>query len=187
MEDGLRTHQKLLVAAVVAVTAALLLAAGVYAYDKSQEDQIAPGVRIGGVDVGGRSVDEARDVIRDEVVAPLEKPVVVSFGGERYRLPAKRLDQNADLDGMVNEAVEHSREGNLVDRVTRYAQGSAVNVNIEPRIGYSQDAVDEFVAELAAKINRDPQDASIEPSGDSLTPTPGDRAWRCAPTSCASR
>lgn len=173
MEDGLKTRQKLLIAAVVAVTASLLLAAGLYAYDRSQEDQIAPGVRIGGVAVGGRSVDEARDVIREEVVAPLQKPVIVSFGPKRFKLSPQRLDQNADVDGMIDEAVARSREGNLLERAARYARGSVVNVNIEPRIGYSQDALDEFVDDVAAKVNRDPQNASIEPSGDALTPTPG--------------
>ncbi len=169
----LKRHQKALIAAVFAVTAMLLLAVGVYAYDTAQKDRIAPGVTIGGVDVGGRSADEARDVIEARVVAPLRKPVVVSYDGEDYRLGAKRLDQTADVRGMIDEAIERSREGGLVDRVSRYFQGSAVDVDIEPRVGYSEKAIDAFVAELAEQINQEPQNASIEPSGDTLTPTPG--------------
>jgi lipoprotein-anchoring transpeptidase ErfK/SrfK len=169
----LERHQKALIAAVFAVTAMLLLAVGVYAYDTAQKDQIAPGVTIGGVDVGGRSAGEAREVIEARVVAPLRKPVVVSYDGEDYRLSAKRLDQTADVRGMIDEAVDRSREGGLVDRVSRYFQGSAVDVDIEPRVGYSEKAVDAFVAELAEQINQEPQNASIEPSGDTLTPTPG--------------
>ncbi|MGZ5314972.1 MAG: hypothetical protein ACXW0S_03815, partial [Solirubrobacterales bacterium] len=80
MKRRLRTPQKLMVATVVALTALLLLAVGVYAYDESQKDRIAPGVTIGGVDVGGMSTDDARTAIQEELVAPLQKPVVVSFG-----------------------------------------------------------------------------------------------------------
>jgi len=174
MAGQLKTHQKLLIAIVTIVTAMLLLAVGVYAYDKAQEDQIAPGIRVGGVDIGGRSVSEARQVIQDEVVAPLQKPVIVTYEGEEYKLSARRLDQSADLDEMLDEATGRSREGDLIERMTRYVQGSAVNVNIEPELAYSEEAVDEFVAELAEEVNRDPQDASIEPSGDQLTPTPGE-------------
>ncbi|CAN5576966.1 hypothetical protein BH20ACT15_BH20ACT15_10840 [soil metagenome] len=173
MDDGLKAPQKLMIAIVVAVTGALLLAVGVYAYDGSQSDQIAPGVRVGGIDIGARSADEARAVIEEEVVSPLQKPVEVSFGGETYRLSSKRLRQSADVDGMIDEAIDASREGSIVTRVGRYVQGSTVNVNLEPKVAYSADAVDKFVSGVAEKVNRDAQNASIEPNGDSLTPTPG--------------
>ena len=164
-----------MVATVVALTALLLLAVGVYAYDESQKDRIAPGVTIGGVDVGGMSTDDARTAIQEELVAPLQKPVVVSFGPDEYKLSPKRLDHDADVDGMVDEALERSRDGGIVERVSRYVRGGELDADVAPRIGYSDRAVDRFVAELAEEINRDPQDASIEPSGDTLTPTPGEK------------
>jgi len=74
---------------------------------------------------------------------------------------------------MVDEAVEKSREGNLLERVSRYAIGSEVDTNLEPRVSYSEAAVDDFLAELAGKIDREAEDASITPSGDNLSPTPG--------------
>ncbi|MGZ5323978.1 MAG: L,D-transpeptidase family protein [Solirubrobacterales bacterium] len=175
MKRRLRTPQKLMVATVVALTALLLLAVGVYAYDESQKDRIAPGVTIGGVDVGGMSTDDARTAIQEELVAPLQKPVVVSFGPDEYKLSPKRLDHDADVDGMVDEALERTREGGIVERVSRYVRGGELDADVAPRIGYSDEAVDRFVAELAEEINRDPQDASIEPSGDTLTPTPGEK------------
>lgn len=175
METRLRTHHKVGIAIVVAVTALLLLSVGVYAYDNSQKDRIAPGVTIGGVDIGGMSTDEARTEIQEELVAPLQKPVVVRFGPDTYKLSPKRLDHEADVDGMVDEALERSREGSLVDRVSRYVRGGELDAEIAPRIGYSDKAIDRFVAELAEEINRDPQDASIEPSGDRLLPTPGEK------------
>ncbi len=174
---SLRAHQKFLIATVVAFTGLLLLAVAVWAYDTAQKDRIAPGVTVGGIDIGARSAGDARAVIQDQVVAPLQKPVKVSFGDETYRISSKQLDQSADVEGMVDEAVEVSREGGLPERVTRYVQGSEVDVDIEPRVEYSQDAIDKFVADLAEEINRDPQDASIEPSTDSLTPTPGRPGW----------
>ena len=57
-------------------------AVGVWAYDDAQKDQIAPGVKIGGVDVGGRNADEARKLIKREVVAPLKQPVDGQLRGQ---------------------------------------------------------------------------------------------------------
>jgi lipoprotein-anchoring transpeptidase ErfK/SrfK len=173
MKRKLKTHQKLLVATMVAIAGLLMLAVGVYAYDQSQEDQIAPGIKVGGVEIGGRSVQEARQVVDDEIVAPLQKPVVVSFEGETYKLPAKQLNQRADVESVIDEAVERTREGGLVDRVTRYVQGSAVNVNLDPNLSYDDVAVGRFIARVAGNINQEAQDASIEPSTDRLVPTPG--------------
>ena len=174
MSTKLKTHQKALVAIVVVATGALLLATAVWAYDTAQKDQIAPGITVGGVDIGGRSAEDARQVIDEEVVAPLSKPVVVKFNGEDYRLTPKELETEADLDGMVDEAVERSRDGGLVERVTRYVQGSTVDEDIEPRVEYSPEAIDKFVADVAEDVNRDAQDASITPATDQLIPTPGE-------------
>jgi lipoprotein-anchoring transpeptidase ErfK/SrfK len=166
-------HHKLLIALATIGTMMLLLAVGVWAYDNAQKDQIAHGVSIGGVDVGGRDADSARKVVKREIVAPLQQPVVVDFGQEEFKITAKRLQQSADVEGMVDEAVEASREGGLLERLSRYASGSEVNVDLEPKVGYSEDAVEKFVAELAAEIDRDPVNASVEPSGDKLSPEPG--------------
>src|SRR5262245_19114964 len=174
MRRKLKAHQKALVAMVVFITAGLLLAAGVWAYDTAQKDQIAPGVTVGGVDIGGRSVEDARDVIEEQVVDPLAKPVVVKYEGETYRLTPKQLETTADLSGMLDEATELSREGGLVERVSRYVQGSTVDADIEPRVAYSEEAIDEFIAKLAEDINKDAQDASITPSTTELIPTPGE-------------
>jgi lipoprotein-anchoring transpeptidase ErfK/SrfK len=161
-------HQKVLIALVALITMGLLLAVGVWAYDDAQKDKIAPGVEVGGVDVGGRDADAARKIIEDEVVAPLKQPVVVSYDGKDYTLGAKRLQAKADVDGMVQEAIDRSRQGNIFDRVSRYASGGDVNANLEPRVGYDKQAVKNFVNELAEKINQDPVDASVVPSGGRL-------------------
>lgn len=177
MRAKLNMPQKLLIALAAAVTMLLLLAVAVWAYDEAQKDQIAPGISVGGVDIGGRDVDSARKVIKNEIVDPLEQPVIVNYAGEDYTLRPGQLDQTSDIDGMLDEAVEKSREGGLFERISRYASGSAVNANLEPRVGYSQEAVEDFVAELAGKINREAVDASIEPSGDSLSPEPGRKGF----------
>lgn len=177
MRAKLNMHHKLLIAAATAVTMFLLLAVAVWAYDNAQKDQIAPGISVGGVEIGGRDTESARKIIKNEVVDPLRQPVVVEFAGEDYTLTPKRLEQSSDIDGMLDEAVERSREGGLIERVSRYASGSAVDADIDPRIGYSDEALENFVADLAGEINREAVNASLEPSGDKLSPQPGEKGF----------
>ncbi len=158
----------------IAVTVGLLLATAVsaYAWDAGRADQIADGVRVGGAEVGGLHEREARRVLRRELVAPLERPVRVTFGGREFLLAAEELDVRADIDGMVSEALAAGREAGLPARLWRYATGGEVERVIEPDVAYSQEAIDEFVARVAAGVNREPMDASIEPTGTTLTRVP---------------
>lgn len=150
---------------------ALFAVGGAFAYDAAKKDHLAPGVRIAGVDVGGNSVEEARPLIKKAVVAPLMRPVHVVFEGDTYEITPKDLEMNADLDGMLDDAVDASREGGLPTRLVRYATDGEVSEDIPPRISYSSDAFRDEVDEIVAKIDRDPVDASIEPSPSSIEPT----------------
>ena len=174
MRARLNTHHKILIALAALITMGMLLAVGVWAYDDAQKDQIAPGIEVGGVDVGGRDADAARKIIKREVVEPLQQPVVVTYQDEDYTLSPKRLHASADIDGMVQEAIDRSREGNIFDRVTRYAEGGEVNANLEPRVDYDKAAVKDFVNQLADEINQDPVDATVVPSGGRLAKRAGE-------------
>ena len=148
-------------------------AVGAYAWDKSQEDEIAEGIRIGDVDVGGMTAGEARSAVRADLIKPLQKPVTVTHDGTRYVLKPEQLGIHADLDGMTDDALAAGREEGLPGRVWRYATGGEVEETIQPTVAYSDEAIDTFVNKVAAAIDQDPVDASIEPSPASLNKVPG--------------
>ena len=150
------------------VVALLAGAIAAYAYDSSRSTVIAEGVRVAGVDVGGMEVDDARRAVRRQVVRPLDRPVTVRYDGVKYRLSPEKLELDADIDGMLDRALDASRDGSLPERVWRYATGGEVEAVVPPRISYSEEAVDEFVAKVAAEIDREPVDASVEPGPSSL-------------------
>jgi lipoprotein-anchoring transpeptidase ErfK/SrfK len=167
-------HQKVLIALVAVVTMGLLLAVGVWAYDDAQKDQIAPGVKVGGVDVGGRDADSARKIIEKQVVAPLKQPVVVSYDGKDYILSPKALHEHADVDGMVQEAIDRSRQGSIFDRVSRYARGGSVDANLPAQVKYDKKAVKDFVNQLSDEIDQDAVDATVVPDGSRLAKQAGE-------------
>jgi lipoprotein-anchoring transpeptidase ErfK/SrfK len=162
--------RRLQIALIVTIVALLGAAVAAYAYDSSREDEIAEGVEIAGVDVSGMQVDEARRLVRAEVVEPLRKPVTVSFKDVKYQLSPEKLEVAADINGMLDQAVDASRDGGLPSRLWRYATGGEVSEEISPRITYSKEALDEFLAEISAQVNRDPVDAAVEASGTSISP-----------------
>ncbi len=165
--------RKLQIFTVFFVALLLLAAVGAYAWDSAKADQIAEGVTIGGVDVGGMTADEAREAVDQALVQPLRKPVLATYDGVKYQLSPEKLAVDADVDGMVDRALEASQEGGLPTRVWRYATGGEVDVAISPQLSYSNKAVDEFVGKVAEAIDTDPTNATIEPTSVSLTGVAG--------------
>lgn len=148
-------------------------AVGAYAWDNSRSDEIAEGITIGGVDVGGMSESEARTTVDKALVEPLRDHVVVHFEGVKYQLSPKKLEVSSDVDGMVERALEESQDGGLPTRIWRYATGGEVDVAIAPQISYSSKAVNEFIAKVAEEVNRPAVDATIEPTAAELVAVQG--------------
>jgi lipoprotein-anchoring transpeptidase ErfK/SrfK len=162
---------QILLVSVVALICALAVAA--YAIDRANSDKIANGIRVGGVDVGGMSADQAKTRLHSKLVKPLDKPVTVTHDGTKYVLNPDRLQVRADIDGMVDAALHASRSGGFPTRVWRYTTGGDVDREIAPHITYSAKAVDDFVNTVANEVNQPAQDATISPTPTSLNPVPG--------------
>jgi lipoprotein-anchoring transpeptidase ErfK/SrfK len=148
---------------IAGIAAALLvvLAVAAYGYDTSRDDLISDGVTVAGVDVGGMRADAAATRLRALLGPALERPVRVAAAGQRFKLTAKRSHLAADVDGMVDEALEASRDGGLPVRVWRGVTGGEVKRELEARVTYSRVTVKRFVRRVKRAVNRAPKDADV--------------------------
>ncbi len=149
-------------------------AVAAYAYDSSRDGEIAQGVTIAGVDVGGMSRAEAEQAVDRRLLAPLRNSLRVGYDGESWTLSGERLKVRADLDRAVDEALEASRDGSLPSRVMRYLRGGEVDEEIAAEVEYSKRAVNRFVRMIAAEVGREAKDASVSASGASLEVVPAE-------------
>jgi lipoprotein-anchoring transpeptidase ErfK/SrfK len=159
--------------AVAGVLGLLLLATcGLAAYDHAQADEIAPGVEVGGVPLGGMSRAEARERLTREIMAPLERPIVVHHGSKTWKLTARAAHIRADVEAMVDEAIARSRSGDVFSRSWRSLTGARLRANLEPSVRYSEAAVTGLVERIRRSLRRPASDASVELSGDGVKAVP---------------
>lgn len=163
---GRKAQISLVAIVFTAVVAALL----VYLWDSSRSDAIAEGVTIGGVDVGGLSTDAARSQVETNLLDPINETVTVKYGDDKFTLTPHESDISADIGRTVDEALAVSQEGGLPGRTWRALTGATVDEEIKPKISYDKDAVDHFVGHIAANVDKDAVDASVEPSAGKLVP-----------------
>src|SRR5215468_9641826 len=123
-------RRRLLVAAgiVLSLVAVSLTAGGAYAYfwDSGRVDQIAAGVVVAGVDVGGLRAADARTLVAQRI-APLHQPLRIDYGTRSFRLRPAYAGLSVDPDLLVDRAVYLSRRGDLAHRVYRELRGRQLN------------------------------------------------------------
>jgi lipoprotein-anchoring transpeptidase ErfK/SrfK len=158
---------------VLCLLLAVLLTAGaasVYAYDHGRRQTIADGVRINGVPVGGLSVERARAKVRDTLLAPLRRKVVVRHAGKRYVLRSGDAAVSLDVRGSVDEALAASRDGGVLARTWRALRGGRVDRDVSARVTYSRPAIRKLAERVAADVDRPARDATVDLASGVVAP-----------------
>ena len=162
-------RQKSFIALAVFIVLMLVGAIGVYAYDASRDDLIADGITVGGVHVGGMRAAEARLAIEEQLAQPLREPLIVKHKKRTFKLTAGNAHLRVAAERMVQEALEESREGNIISRTIREITGEDPDdAQLPARVSYSRKAVDKLVAKVEGGINQPAQDAEVTFSGSSV-------------------
>jgi lipoprotein-anchoring transpeptidase ErfK/SrfK len=166
-----RTKSFILVAASLAVL--VVLGGALYAFDHARADEIAPGVKVAGVPLGGLSPDEARARLQREILAPLQRPIVVHHADKTWKLGAREARLRADLGTMVDEALARSRTGDIFARSWRSMTGKRLDDDLQPSVQYSDAAVIRLIDKVRHSVERPAKDASVKISGDGVRTIPG--------------
>lgn len=147
---------------IAAVAVLLVGVAAVFAWDATRADVIANGVSVGPVDVSGLSRSEARARIQQRLVAPLSMPLVISASNQTFPLSAREAKITADVDAMVDEAVQRGRAGGVLARTWRSISGQEVGATVAPEVTYSRRAVQRIVDRVRVAVSRKAVDAKVD-------------------------
>jgi lipoprotein-anchoring transpeptidase ErfK/SrfK len=150
----------------------LVLAGGAYLYDHAHRDTIAHGVTIDGVAVGGLSETAALHRVQHAVIDPLNRPLLVRSSAGTWTLGAREARLTVNAQNMVSQALHASREGSIVTRTFRGLFGGSVHRDVPLVVTYSHEAVAALTAKVRAAVNRQPRNASVQPSESGLSTVP---------------
>jgi lipoprotein-anchoring transpeptidase ErfK/SrfK len=154
----------------IAIVAVVLIGlASLFAWDASRGDVIAAGVSVGSIDVGGLTRNEARALLQDRMLKPLNAPLVVTAGDRTFGLTPHEARIHANVDAMVSDAIERSREGGILARTWRAVSGQEVDARVAPDIRYSRAAVQRLVDRVRTAVSRDAVDAKLDFAADSIS------------------
>jgi lipoprotein-anchoring transpeptidase ErfK/SrfK len=165
-------HRRSFALIAILVVALLAGAGGVYAYDQGKEGQIAEGIQVNGVDVGGLSAGQARTKLRSALLDPLNRPVTARFEGKRYKLTPTQAQIGVDIDGSVQRALARSRQGDILSRTWREVRGRPILTDLDAKVTYSRAAIRRLAARVQRDLAIEPVDASVDLEHGSVAPKP---------------
>jgi lipoprotein-anchoring transpeptidase ErfK/SrfK len=166
-----RTRSFISVAAFLAVL--VVLGGVLYAYDHARANEIAPGVKVAGIPLGGLSPDDARARLERQILQPLERPVVIHHAEKTWKLGPREARLRADLGAMVDEALARSRSGDLFARSWRSLTGKRLDDDLQPTVQYSDAAVIRLIDKVRRSVERPAKDATVKISGAGVSTVPG--------------
>jgi lipoprotein-anchoring transpeptidase ErfK/SrfK len=138
-------------------------------YDHGQRNEIAKGIRVDGIEVGGLNAAAAKTRLDRGVARTMERPVTVSMRGHSWQITPRQAGVAVDVEGTVAQALAASRQGSIFSRTWRGLSGGSVKRELPLQTSYSKAAVQSFVAKVAAAVNVEPRNATVEPGASGLT------------------
>ncbi|MDP8901152.1 MAG: peptidoglycan binding domain-containing protein, partial [Actinomycetota bacterium] len=124
------------------------------------------GVEVGNVSLGGMKPAEAREVVRERALGPLQE--IELTGPERFSRSAEELGMNFHVNATVDEAYAVGREGNLLERLGERLRAAFPGITIDPNIDYRSERVRAEVEEIAGQVDTPPRDATVEVVGSEV-------------------
>jgi len=137
------------------------VAAAAMRYDAENSDVVLEGISVGGIDIGGLSFAAAENKLRTRFVEPLDRPLSLEVGDERFTTSPLELEVRSDALEQLNEATSINGAMPVFQRVWYRLMGTAVEKSLPVSLRYDEDRLERFVDDIAASVDRSPKDAQI--------------------------
>ena len=154
---------------VVLAVVALLALLGIRAL--TMQGEVAPGVSVHGVDIGGMSPDDAKQKLKDELVPQLDRDIAVKLDAQSAEMNPAALDARIDVTRTVDAAMQTGRLASLLLPLV-YSNDMAPTIltPVRPRIPANLRIVAEPAHDAKVRIENGKVAISPARNGHSISP-----------------
>jgi lipoprotein-anchoring transpeptidase ErfK/SrfK len=147
-------------ATLIAGGAAVAVTAGMWGSTLREEARLLPGTVLAGVDVGGATHDDARDLATTALASALDRPVVLSHEDATWQVTPRDLDADTDLDERIATALTATDDATL-PQLVRLRWASPDERPLEVGISVPAERIAAFVDDIADQLDLAPTDATL--------------------------
>ena len=139
----------------------LLMGVIVFAFLGGGKDEIAGGVSVGSVDVGGMTKAEAEKTVQNDASATF-KEISFGTGQDGFSISGEDLGVDVNAAQAVDEAYAVGRRGNIFQHISDDVSARLGGVQVDLVAGYDDEKAKAALAKAAEGYNQEPQNASFK-------------------------
>lgn len=136
----------------------LFVATGLWA---AHRDDIAPGVRAAGIEIGGRPASAAREQLGERTASFDTAALTVAGDGRSWSSTNAALGARLDIDRILDEAMAVGRSGDLASRARSLISAASGDVDLGWPRSFDGDGLATFVAGIANTVDRAAVDGDV--------------------------
>ena len=153
---------------------------GFYAYinysTKKWTSLVYPGVKIGDLDISGKTLAQAKDMVSQKYQSTLlKKNVNIKTPQKTYSLNFAKMSAKYNVDEVVNEAFNYGKDLSLYKKYKLIRKPESKLLNM--KFTYDSKPLSDLIANMKKEINSNPKNASIYRSGNYFVITPDKKGY----------
>lgn len=150
-----------------------LLTFGLFLYTKTYDRKIYPGVWIGNINLGGKSIDQARSEITQRLEEYNKDNLVLSYSDKKWTPALEELGFSPSIQEVINEAYKIGREGEFwtdsINQVKTLITGQKIKIDYD----LQEDVLDKYLQSIAYEINKPPLNPTLVIKNGTIETIPG--------------
>lgn len=154
-----RAFPPYLAVSLLAIGALILLRAAVAV---AYADRIYPGVTVGGVDLGGKSVADAQVVVDNVLNAYGRQTLTLKAGDQSLSTSPQKLGYHPQSTALVQAAYQVGRDGSLGGVILGPFAAHTTTLGIKPALLIDSAALDSAVTGIAKQVDRPATNADLK-------------------------
>lgn len=148
------------------------MAEAAHRYDEGRADTLLSGISIGGVEVGGMSLDEARALLEESFEEPLDAPLTLRVGERSTTTTLRELGAETNVGEQLLAARRFQGDLGLLSRLYHRATGTPVERRFPVERRLDRERTDAALDDLAADLESAAVDSAVDVSSGFVEITP---------------
>jgi hypothetical protein len=150
-----------------------LATSGLFLYAKTYAGKIYPGVWVGNINLGGKSIDEGRAIITPRLEEYNEDNVVLYYGDRKWTPTLEELGFSPSIQEVINEAYGIGREGEFwtdsINQIKTLIFGQKIKIDYD----LQENLLDKYLQSIANEIDKPPVNPTLVIKNGTIETIPG--------------
>lgn len=146
----------------IAIIICFLVGFTSYAYFKVKKYQgvILPGIKIGGLDLSGKTKEQALKILGEKQDSiERNNKITIKAEGKSYYIQYSNLNIKYDINSALDEAYSYGKEGNIFKKYLDIKKAKKKNFTL--KFTYDYEKIRDIIAEISKSVDKEPKDAKI--------------------------